>query len=163
MKSLLNSIQEKLIITKDTKEKENNNSIQELSNKYKFDLISLRSNTTSEGKQFNYKEYKVSNNLFKTSISDKIVEVNDQELKQFANNLNYHFKDILDNKFTIELTNYTNYDYVWGIIRINNKDNKNITQALYDCIKSTIGFKIVKDENEAEKILANVIDYIVNN
>ena len=156
-------ILEKLKLSKNLKIGNNVNSIQELSDKYKFDLLSSGFNTTSAGKQFNYKEYKVSNNLLKTSISDKIVEINDQELKQYANDLNYHFKDILDNKYTIELTNYANDDQVWGLIAIEDTNNKIMAQVLYNCIKSTIAFKMLKDEKEAEKILVKVIDYIVNN
>ena len=163
MKSLLSIISEKLVITKDTKEKDYNNSIEELSIKYDFELLSIEfDKSSSQGKQFNYKEYKVSNDLFKTNISDKIVELNDQELKQYANDLNYHFKDILDNKYTIELINYMNYDQVWGLIAIVDTNKRIMAQVLYNCVKSTIAFKILEGEKEAEKILSNVIDYIVS-
>ena len=158
----LQEVNEKLVINKYSKAK-TFNSIKDLSDEYNFDLLYFGLKTPTVGKPFNYKEYKVSNDLFKNNICDKIVELTEQEIKKFANDLNYHFKDILNNDYTIELTNYTNYDSVWAVIRIYNKDYDNIAQALYDCIKSTIGFKILKDEREAEKILVNVIDYIINN
>ena len=62
----------------------------------------------------------------------------------------------------IELTNFCVYDSVWGAIRIDDKNNEQIAYTLYDCIKSTIKFKILDNEKEGEKILSNVIDYIIN-
>ncbi len=162
MKTLIQSIQEKLVFNKHTKAK-TFNSIQDLSDKYDFDIISSELQITSERKQFYYKVYKVSNDLFKNNICDKIVELNDKELMQYENDLCYHFKDILDNKYIIELTNYTNDDQVCGVIRIVDENDKMMASALYDCIKSTVRFKILEDEEEAEKILVNIIDYIVNN
>lgn len=160
MKTIDNYIQEKLVFNKHTKSK-TFNSIQELSDKYDFDLFISYLDKSLTRQQFNYKEYKVSNNLFKTNIGDKIIKLDEKEIIQYENDLNYHFKDILNNNYTIKLSNFISEGYVWAIIRIENKNNKNHAQALYDYIKSTIKFKILKDEKEAEKILSNVIDYIV--
>lgn len=163
MKNLKELIIEKLKINKNIGKDTLCNSINELSDKYDFDLIGSGFDKKSfQGKQFNLKEYEVSNKFFITNIGEKLTVLDHQEIKQYENNLNDHFKDILDNN-TIKLTNFCHYDSVWGAIRIDDKNNEQIAYTLYDCIKSTIQFKILNGEKEGEKILVNVIDYIVNN
>lgn len=163
MKKLKELIVEKLKINKNIGKDILCNSISELSDKYDFDLISSGIDKKSfEGKQFNLKEYKVSDKIFHVNIGNKLTILDHQEIKQYANNLNYHFKDTLDNKYTITLANFNHYDSGWGAIRITDKNNETIAKVLYDYIKSTIQFKILKDEKEVEKILSNVLDYIIN-
>ena len=156
-------VDEKLVFNKHTKAKINY-SIEKLSDKYNFDLIDSEYRTWYGGKKYNNKEFKVSNDLFKTNITNKILELNDEEIKSFADNLNNHFKDILNDKYSIALGNFKGFADNWCIIRLDIDDDM-CAEALYSDTKKTITFKILKDETEAEieKILSNVIEYIINN